>query len=126
MRVAFINFAVLLRVHAGGNGGAHGGFDFLRRGPNVAEENGLAGFIVAERFGSEIEIHASSERVRDYERWRGEIICAHERMDASFEIAIPAEDGDGDKIIFLDGRADGIGYRAAVADASGAAIADEM
>ena len=47
-------------------------------------------------------------------------------MDAAFEIAIAAENGDGDEIVFLDGSADGVGKRAAVADARGAAVADEI
>ncbi len=77
-------------------------------------------------FGGEIEIHAAGERVGDDERRRREIVGAHERVDAAFEIAIAAEDGDGDEIVFLDGVADGVGQRAAVADASGAAVADEI
>ena len=47
-------------------------------------------------------------------------------MDAAFEVAIAAEDGYGDEIIFFDGGADGIGERAAVADAGGAAVTHEM
>ena len=72
------------------------------------------------------KIHAAGERVGDDERRRGEIIRAAERIDAAFEIAIAAEDGDGDEIIVLDGFADGVGERAAVADAGGAAVADEI
>ena len=44
----------------------------------------------------------------------------------AFEIAIAAEDGDGDQIVVFDSRTDGVGKRAAVADASGAAVADQI
>src|SRR5260370_7697557 len=47
-------------------------------------------------------------------------------MNAALKIAVPAEDGDGDEIILLNGCGDGIGERAAVADAGGAAVTDEM
>src|SRR5260370_31330578 len=47
-------------------------------------------------------------------------------MNAALKIAVPAEDGDGDEIILLNGCADGIGERAAVADEGGAAVTEEM
>src|SRR5712671_2228890 len=47
-------------------------------------------------------------------------------MNAALEIAIAAQHGDGDKIIVLDGSADRVGQRAAVADAGGAAVADQV
>src|SRR5208282_6260891 len=47
-------------------------------------------------------------------------------MNAALEIAVAAENGNCHQIIFLDGRADGFGKRTAVADASGAAVTDEI
>jgi len=47
-------------------------------------------------------------------------------MDAAFEIAIAAEDRDGDEIIFLDGGADRVGLISSATDAGGAAVADEI
>ena len=47
-------------------------------------------------------------------------------MDAAFEVAIAAEHRDGDEIVVFDGGADGVGKRAAVADARRAAVADEI
>jgi hypothetical protein len=47
-------------------------------------------------------------------------------MDAAFEIAIAAQDGDGDQIIFFDGGADRVWQRTAVADAGGAAVTDQI
>ena len=124
--VAGENVGIFLAEHFAGDGSAHGCFDFLGRGPDIAEIDGLAGFVVAERFVDDVEIHASGKRVGDDQRRRGEIIRAAERIDAAFEIAIAAEHRDGDEIIVLDGFADRFGERAAVADAGGAAVADEI
>ncbi len=43
-----------------------------------------------------------------------------------FEISISAENGNGDQAVVLDGRADVLFERAAVADARGAAVADQL
>ena len=124
--VAFEDFAVFLAILFGGDGGADGGFHFLRGGPDFAQIDRLAGFARAEWLGGEIQIHAAGEGVGNNERRRREIVGANERVDAAFKIAIAAEDGDGEEIIFLDGGADGVRQRAAVADAGGAAVADEI
>ena len=48
------------------------------------------------------------------------------RIDAAFEIAVAREHGRGDEIARRHGRRDRIGQRAGIADAGGAAIADEV
>ena len=67
---------VFFAEHFGGDGIAHRGFDFLRRGPDVAKVDGLAGFVVAERLVDDVDVHAAGERVGDDERRRSEIIGA--------------------------------------------------
>ena len=47
-------------------------------------------------------------------------------MNAALEIAVSAQHGNGDQAVVLDGRADVLFERAAVADARGAAVADEL
>ncbi len=47
-------------------------------------------------------------------------------MDAAFEIAISAEHRDGNHVVVFDGCADGVGQRAAIADAGGAAVTHQM
>src|SRR2546430_14672591 len=47
-------------------------------------------------------------------------------MNASLKVAIAAEDGNGDQIIVLDGRADGVRERTAVANAGGTPIAHQV
>ena len=47
-------------------------------------------------------------------------------MNASLKVAIAAEDGNGDQIIVLDGRADGVRERTAVANAGGTPIAHKV
>ena len=86
----------------------------------------MPGFVVAERLVDDVEIHAARERVGDHQRRRSEIIRAALGIDAALEIAVAAEHRYGDEVIVLDGFADGFGQRAAVADAGGAAVADEV
>ena len=80
----------------------------------------------AERVGGEIDVEASRERVRNHERWRGEICGAHLRMDPALEVAVAAEHcGDGE-VLGLDALGDLFGERSAIADARGAAVAHEV
>src|SRR5436309_2511710 len=47
-------------------------------------------------------------------------------MNAAFEVAVSTEHCDSHQIVFLDGRANGFREWAAVADAGGAAVSDEV
>ena len=77
-------------------------FHFLRRGPDVAQKNGLA--VVSLPSGSvvEIDIHAAGQRVGHHQRRRSQIIRAHQRIDAAFEIAIAAEHRDRHQVVVFD------------------------
>ncbi len=77
MRVAFEHFAVLLGVLRGSYGSTNGGFDLLRRRPDVSQINRLAGGIVAEGFAGEVHVHAPRKSVSHHQRRRGQIIGAN-------------------------------------------------
>ena len=124
--IAGVHVGIFFSEHVAGNGRAHGGFHFRRCGPNIAQVNGLSGFVVAERLVHDVEIHTARQCVGHHQRRRRQIIRAAQRIDAAFEIAIAAQHGNGEKIVSLDRLADGLGKRAAVADACGAAVAHQI
>src|SRR6266571_2248861 len=126
VRVTLEHFAVYLAVLPGGNCRPNGCFDLLRRRPNVFQINGLAHGVAANRFRREVQVHAARKRIGDYERRRGQIVGANQRVDAAFKVAIAAQNCHRDKIVFFDCRADGFRERAAVADAGGAPVADQV
>ena len=78
------------------------------------------------RLVHQVDVHRARQRVRHDERRRGEIVQAHVRVDAPFEVAVAREHrGDGE-VRPVDGVADAIEQRARVADARGAAEADQV
>ena len=99
--------------------------DFLRRRPDVAQEDRPVR-ADADRLAREVEVHAAGERVRDDERRRREIVEPRVRIDAPLEVAIARQHRRRDQRAALDRRADRLGQRTGVADARRAAVADEL
>ena len=100
--------------------------DFLQGRPNVLEINVLAVFAFAERFFAQVNIHAAGEREGDDQRRGHQEIRFDALMHAGFEIAIAGKDRGGDKIVFGNGFINRRGQRAGIANAGGAAVADEI
>ena len=75
---------------------------------------------------SEIGIHRARERIGDDQRRRGQIVRAHVGVDAAFEIAIAGQHRRGDQILVVDGLGDLRRERTGIADAGGAAEADQV
>ena len=96
------------------------------RGPDVFEVDGLAGGVFAERIGIEVVTDAAGERVGDDERRGHEVVGAHVDVDAALEVAIAREHADGDEAVLVDAFGHVGGERAGVADAGGAAVADDV
>ncbi len=114
------------REHVGADGGEDGVGDFFLGGPDVGEHDGLAGVVVADGLGGEVVVDGADEGVGDDERRAHEVVGADLGGDAAFEVAIAGEDGDGDEAVVFDGLGDVGGERAGVADAGGAAVADDL
>ena len=104
----------------------HGGADFGLRGPHVAEINGVAEGVVAERLGLRLEIHRAGQRVGHHQRRRGQIVRLGRGVHAPLEIPVAAQDGGGHQVIVCNGVVDAFQDGAAVADAGGAAVADSV
>ena len=102
-----VDFAVLFRR----NGGTNSCFYFLRRRPNIAQKNGLAGIVIPQGFCGQVQVHATGKGIGDHQWGRRKIIGADKWMDAAFKIAVTAEDGNRDHIVFLNGRTYCVGQR---------------
>ena len=100
--------------------------DLLRRRPDVAEMDRVAVLVVAERLVDEVDLQRAGERIGDHQRRRGEVVGAHVRIDAALEIAVAREHRRRDQVARADRRRDRFGQRAGIADAGGAAEADEV
>ena len=81
---------------------------------------------VPERLGRQVDRHLARQRVGHDERRRRQVVGAHRLLDATFEVAVAAQDRCHHQILRLDFRRDVVGQRPAVADAGGAAVADQV
>ena len=79
-----------------------------------------------ERLGGEVDQHGTGEGVGDHQGRRGQVVGAHVRVDPALEVAVAGEHRDRDEVAALDRFADRLGEGAGVADAGGAAVADEV
>jgi len=101
-------------------------FNLGFRGPNVLQIHRLAGRVRAEGVFGQVNINRPGQSVGDDERRGGEVIGFDIRVDAAFKVAVAGKDGGGDQVVLVDGGRHDFGQRAGVADAGGAAVADEV
>ena len=80
----------------------------------------------ADRLVDHVRPHRALERVGDDQRRRGEVVGAAVGRHPAFEIAVARQHADRDQIVLVDRLADRLGQRARIADAGGAAVADEV
>ena len=71
-------------------------------------------------------MHRAGDRIGDDQRRRGEIVGAHVGVDAALEIAVAREHRGGDEIVLVDRLGDLRRQRSGIADAGGAAEADQV
>ena len=124
--VALEHRAVLVAEHLGAHGVAHGPLDRVLGGPEVGEHDGVAVAVLADGLGQGVEVHVAGERVGHDERRRGKVVGAHDRIHAALEVAVPREHGRRHEAALVDRRRHVGVHRPRVADAGGAAVADEV
>ena len=100
--------------------------DFLVGRPDVLQKDRLAIVALTQRGGGDVLADIAEQRVGDHQRRAGEVVGAHVRMHAAFEVTVAGEHRDRDQLVRLDGIGDRIFQRAGIADAGGAAIADGL
>ena len=96
------------------------------RRPDVLEIDGVPLLILAQRLVREVDLQRARERVGDDERRRGEVVGAHVGIHAPLEVAVAREHGGGHDVVVVDRLGDLLRQRPGIADAGGAAEADEV
>ena len=124
--VAFEYGGVVLEEHLTADGAVHHGFDLGIGRPDVLQIHVVAIVVFAERLGFEIEVHGAGERVSDDQRRGCQVVHLDVGADAAFEVAVAGEHGGDGQVVGVDGFGDLGQQRAGVADAGGAAEADEL
>ncbi|MPL73108.1 hypothetical protein SDC9_18901 [bioreactor metagenome] len=95
--------------------------------PDVLEIDRLAVLRGGDRLARQVDVHVAGDRIGDHERRRGEEVRAHVGRDPAFEVAVAREHGRSDEVVVVDRLRDRrIAERARVADAGGAAEADDV
>ena len=123
--VAMEHVRVLRLEHLGLDRAQNLFFDLLRAGPDVAQEH-WAVLAHAERLGTEVDVHATRQRVGNDERRRAQIVEARQRIDASLEIAITRKHRRDDELVCFDRFGDRHRQWPRVADAGGAAKSHDV
>ncbi|MND95340.1 hypothetical protein D3C80_875940 [compost metagenome] len=118
------HFGVLLVEH-GGVDLIHGVGNFLAAWPDVPQVHRFAVLAIAQRLAAEVGAHRAGQRIGHHQRRGGQPVGFHQWMHPAFEVAIAREHGGHGEVGLLDGFLDGLRQRPGVADASGAAIADQ-
>ena len=98
--------------------------DFLRRGPDVFQIDGLAILGGADRILRDVDIHIACDGIGHDQRRACQIVGAHIGADPALEVAVARQDRDCNQIIVVDRLRDFRLQRAGVADAGCATIAD--
>ncbi len=124
--IAREHLAVALAEHVRAYGLADRLGDLLRGGPDVLEVDVLALLVLPERIADDVDVHRAGERVGDAQRRRGEVVHLHVGVDAPLEVAVAREHRHDREVGLVDRLGDLVGQRAGVADAGGAAVADEV
>ena len=91
VRVALAHGRVLLAEALAAEALLDGRGNFLLRGPDVLEIDGLAGFVLAQRIGVEVVADPAGERVGHDQRRAHQVVRAHVDIHAALEVAIAAE-----------------------------------
>ena len=124
--VAVEHGGVVLEEHLAAHAAVDHGGDLGIGGPDVLQVHVVAVRVGAERLGLEVEVHRAGERVGDDQRRGDQVVHLDVRADAAFEVAVAGEHGGDGQVVGVD-RLGNLGQqRAGVADAGGAAEADEL
>ncbi|MND89956.1 hypothetical protein D3C80_820310 [compost metagenome] len=100
--------------------------DLLRGRPDVLQEDVLALLVLTDRLLGDVDAHRTGDGVGHDQRRRGQVVGLDVRVHAAFEVAVARQDRGRDQAVVVDRLRDGRVQRARVADAGGAAVADQV
>ncbi len=124
--VALEDVSILALVQFAGDVFQDEFLDFVRGRPDVLEEHRIAILVFAERFTGQVDLHRARQRVGDDQRRRCEVVRLHIRRHATFEIAVAGKNAGCNQALVVDCLGDRRRQRAGIANAGGAAEADEI
>ena len=88
VRIALEDIGIALAEHGRRHAAVDGLGDFAVGRPDILEIDIVAGLVLADRIGIEIDPERPGERIGDDQRRRGQIVALGQRVDAAFEIAV--------------------------------------
>src|SRR5690606_5076583 len=123
--VAIVDLAVGVTVHLRTDRILDDRLDLLGRGPDVGEHHGFALPVGSERFVAQVDVDAADEREGDDQRRGHQVVGPDLRVDATLEVAVAGQRRCDHQAALTHG----LGYLgrqwARIADAGGAAVADD-
>ena len=124
--VAGEDVGVAVAEHVGGDRRGDDLLDLRRRRPDVAHEDVVAVGVLAQRVVEQVDVHRAGQRVGDDQRRRRQVVHLDVGVDPALEVAVARQHRDDGEVVVVDGLADLGDQRTGVADAGGAAVADEV
>ena len=86
----------------------------------------LAVLAGAERILGDVDLHRAGQRIGHHQRRRGEVVGAGRGLTRPSKLRLPESTEADHQVAVADRLGDGIGQRAGIADAGGAAIAHQV
>src|SRR5690606_39297359 len=80
----------------------------------------------AQRLGVEVDVHRPGQRVGHHQRRGGQVVHLDIGVDAAFEVAVTGQHRGDREVVVVDRLGDLLRQRTGVANAGGAAVADEV
>ena len=117
---------VALAEHVRVDGASNGLGHFGRGRPDVAQEHGRPSAPMPSGSLHQVGVEGPGEGVGDDERRRGQVVHADVGVDASLEVPVSREHGAHGQVGLDDCIRHAVEKRTRVADAGGAAVADEV
>ncbi len=124
--VAREDVLVGLGEHVLADGGGHDLVDLGLGGPDVLEEDRVAVLVGAQGVLGDVHLHGAGQGVRDDQRRGRQVVHLDVRVDPALEVAVAGEHRGDREVVLVDRLGDLVRQRAGVADAGGAAVADQV
>src|SRR5699024_1688817 len=124
--VAGEHVAVAGHEHVRVQGTADGVVDFRLRRPDVLQVDVVAVRVLAQRVFRQVGVDGAGQGVGDDQGRAGQEVHAHVAVYAAFEVAVAGQYRRHVQAVAVDGFADRLRQRTRVADAGGAAVADQV
>ena len=125
-RIALEHVGVVVREQLRPQGGGDHVADLPVARPDIAQVYRLAVAAGAQRFAGQVDVHGAGDGVGHHQRRGGEVVHLHLGVDSAFEVAVARQHRRHRQVVLGDAPGHRFGQRSGVADAGGAAVADDV